>query len=467
MNINRSYKAIAIFLFFAAVFFLFLKSCVPKAPHVLLITIDSLRADHLGCYGYQRNTSPNIDKLAKEGVLFLNCFATGSSTVWSFPGLLTGRYLEVRNADYVLMDNILDKKFITLAEYLKNAGYYTAGFMDKSLLNAGRGFEQGFDYYFYNISGEKGDARAITERVISFLNNYKNNKPFFIWMHSSGCHVSYRFPDRGKYLSIFENDELYKQNDKKLKFTPEDTPNYFISRGYIPRIVSEQGKYNLNYYIACYDAKLRYTDFYLGELLKSIKDNIRDNMIIILTADHGESLGEHNVYFSHGENIHDELLHIPLIINDNRSFKGAEKISTAVSSVDIVPTVLSRINPNWYFLNKNRFDGRDLARLVKNKAINRKYLYSYSPYSRSIRDIKKNVKYVLTSNTREELFLLPDEYANHINSKSKEAASVKEELRETLQIWLKNYPVQTDINAKKRKLDENLRHSLRFLGYIQ
>lgn len=459
MKVNKSPTIIIIFLTFLAIilFGYFFRLQRALRPNVLLITVDALRADHLGCYGYQRNTSPNIDKLAKEGTFFLNCFATGPGTVYSFPGILTGRYLGVNNG-YVLLDNILDKKFNTLAEYLKDAGYYTAAFLHNPHLKINKGFEQGFDYF----RNEGKNAQEMTASVSGFLNQYQGNKPFFIWIHYLDTHTPYTPSE--EYFKIFENDRLYKESDKILELYSGDSHNPFTSQGYIPIITFRENKYSLNYYIACYDAEIRYTDFYIGKLLR----NIKDNTLIILTADHGEAFGEHNRYFVHEEAIYDELLHIPLIIKDNRYFKGSKRLSTIVSSIDIVPTILSRINPIFYFFNKNKFNGIDLKTMVAGKRIKRRYTYAYFPWGWSIRDVKRNIKYILNKNGKEELYFLPDESANRINDDSPKTNYIKKDMRKDLKDWLKKgYPIQADINSKKIYLDKQAKELLRSLGYLQ
>lgn len=458
--------------------FAYFKS-ISNRPNIILITIDALRPDHLGCYGYERNTSPNIDRLAKEGVVFRNCFATSSNTVFASPGYHTGRYLGIKNKNigkFIFMNN-LDKKFNTLAEYLKKLGYYTVALPSSNNIfyRAGSGYEQGFDIYKNSNGRLKGHAKAMTDEIINFLNSRSGNKPFFIWIHYMETHSPYTPPK--EYLKIFENDRLYIENDKTLKSIPDnlESKNNFYSpwqsEGYIPAVFHKdkyklnyyKDKYNLNYYIACYDAEIRHTDYHIGRLL----ENIKDNTLIILTADHGESLGEHNVYFYHGNNIYDEVLHIPLIIKDNRDFQSGKRICTVVSSVDIVPTILNMINPIWYFFNKHRFNGIDLKRIVNGKDIKREYIYSYFPWAYSIRDANKNIKYILNEDGREELYLLPDENNNLINDNSLEVIYIRKELRDKLKTWLKNYPIRSDINPKKVSISEETKEALRSLGYIQ
>jgi arylsulfatase A-like enzyme len=460
-------KILIIFLGCMVVVFMFLvtRAGKQKPPNIIFITVDALRADHLGCYGYQRNTSPNIDKLAREGAMFNKCFATSSATVCSFPSILTGIYLAINKKDYVLYENNLDNKFDTLAEDLKKAGYYTAAFVKNPHLRIKNGFGQGIDY-FRNIMEEEGEAQAITARVLDFLNNYQDNKPLFIWVHYLDPHAPYTASR--EYFKKFENDELYKENDRMLELRPMDLndPNEknpgWASDGYIPDRVFRTGRHNLNYYIASYDAEILQADFYIGKLLESVKDDT----IIILTSDHGESLGEHDQYFSRGANIYDELLHVPLIIKDSLYFKGGKKISTVVSSVDIVPTILSRINSLWYFFNKNKFNGIDLIDMLNGKNTGRRYIYSFSPYACSIRDVRGNIKYILQKKGG-ELYFLPDENTNYVKDNSPQVVKIRKELKIELRKWIERGLIASDVNSKKASLDRETKELLKALGYLK
>ncbi|MFH1507081.1 MAG: sulfatase [Candidatus Omnitrophota bacterium] len=427
-------------------------------PNVILITIDALRADHLSCHGYKRQTSTNIDALAIEGTAFTNCYSVSTATAASTPSLMTGRYLGI-NDIHAFFNSVLDKRFTTLAEYLKNAGYYTTAFFNNGNYRWGTGFEQGFDYY-KDYAKIHGDAEAITNDISDFLNKRSGHKPFFIWAHYINVHAPYNAPE--KYVNAFEGDELWVKNGKKLNVNPKPEAEPDDSWGFIPKVVFREDKYYCNYYIARYDAAIRYTDSHIKKLFRKIPENT----LVVLTADHGEFLGEHNSYFCHGGNIYDAVLHIPLIIKDDKYFKKGGKISMPVSSVDIVPTILSRINPIWYFFNKSKFDGIDLKRNLEGSNIRRKYIYSYAEGSMGIRDVNKNVKYILNGGGEEELYFLPDEDNNLIENDSKAVISIKKELVDNLKIWLKDYPVSCDINPAEASLNEETEENLRSLGYL-
>jgi len=339
-----------------AVIVCWLKWPKPSHPDIILITVDALRADHLSAYGYSRKTSPNIDNLAKEGEIFLNCSAVSSKTVCSIPGLFTGRYLAVNKGESFWV-NVFDEKFATLQRYLKGFGYFTAALVGNIHIKESKGFTKDFDLFYFNNNGENSGYK-LTVEAMKLLNSRRKNKPIFIWLHYMDAHVPY-YPLE-EYLKIFEKDVLFKENDKILCLRPDNlNSSPYSSDGYLPRAAYCEGKLSLNHYIARYDAGILSADFCIGNLL----NNIKKDTIVILTADHGESLGEHNRYFTHGENIYEGVLHIPLILRDNKNFTGGKKISEPVSAVDIVPTILSRIDPLWYFFNSKKFNGIDLRQV--------------------------------------------------------------------------------------------------------
>lgn len=374
---------------------------------------------------------------------------------------MTGKYLAVKKKEYVKYSNNLDNKFDTLAEYLKKMGYYTAAFVSNPNLRMNQGFEQGFESF--SEAGEQGwDSQKMTVEALNLLNNYQGDKPIFIWLHYLEPHIPYT-PSK-EFLRKFENDRLYKENDKILELDPDNNSSSYSSNGYIPKAAFQENKYNLTYYIACYDAEILQADYYIGRLLNGIKDDT----IVILTADHGESLGEHGKYFTHAENIYDELLSVPLIIKDSRYFNGGRKITAVVSTVDIVPTIMNRIAPFWYFFNKNRFNGLDLSGMLDGKNTGRKYIYSYYPWALSIRDVREDVKYIKVIKGMAELYFLPDEYANHINDGSLRVIRIREKLRKELKKWKNaSYPITADINSKKASLDDQTKELLKSVGYLK
>jgi arylsulfatase A-like enzyme len=381
-------------------------------------------------------------------------------TVEASVGFLTGRYLATTKRESS-WGNILDKKFTTLAEYLKGFGYRTIAFLGNPRYEAGTGFEQGFDRFVFAEASDE-----LTQKASEFLKERSGRQPVFLWIHYMDTHIPYRY--RESDFKIFEGDALYGRDDKILKCKPQGLQDHDVwrdwdSSGYIPPRAFHKDKFSLNYYIACYDADILYADALVGALLKRLKKNT----LVVLTADHGTSLGEHNVYFHFGENIYDETLRIPLIIKEGRSFKGGRKVQDVVSGVDIVPSVLARVNPSWYAVHKNEFDGLDLKDAARGAKIPRSYIYSYDPWAWSIRDVATHYKYIYFADRREQLFALPDENLDLTAVVTPEVRAVKERLRGALGSWLKRYPVPSDENSKKISLGQETQDRLRSLGYLQ
>lgn len=458
----------------------FLSMKVSQRPHVLLITIDALRADHLSCYGYERETTPHIDLFARKGVLFSQCYATSSYTASATPGLLTGRYLMPSRPAEALVP--LSKQFTTLAEYLKDAGYFTVGLVTNGKYMGSTGYERGFDFYpsspkyfpemredFIQIESEGGGTHEqspgsvkFTKQILWIVRVLKEaplNKPFFLWIHYIDPHAPYTPPE--EYLEFFKGDALWQKETTQLSLSPHGGSSAHLSGGRIPRFAFQEGHSSLNYYKACYDAEIRLVDFHLDRLLRELPSNT----LVIITADHGESLGEHNTYFSHGENIYDELLHIPLIIKSPRSFKGGSKVSVPVSAVDIVPTILKELRPVWYFFHQRRFDGIPLQRFLSGASgDDRPYIYSYGSGQWSIRDTAANIKYSIDNTGQEELYKIPDENRNLSNSP--EMSAIKRSLKSRLAQWLQKYPVCSDAAQKMPVVDTVVKENLKSLGYL-
>jgi len=272
-----------------------------KVSNVVLITIDTLRADHLGCYGYGKIKTPVIDDLAGEGVLFQHAYTPVPVTFPSHVSILTGTYPpfhKVRNnGNFTLNDEM-----VTLAEIFSGHGYQTSAFIGAYVLDSFYGLDQGFSYYDGDFSeGKDNDERLVQEKKAEQVTNSavkwlkKNYKsPFFIWLHYFDPHAPYAPP------SPFS--EQYHQN--------------------------------------LYDGEIAYTDHCLGEFFDKLREmGIYDKTTIILTSDHGESLGEHGE-LTHGVFIYDVTLRVPLIIK-NKSFPISKRsVSKLVRTIDIAPSLL-------------------------------------------------------------------------------------------------------------------------------
>lgn len=308
------------------------KSSPKRLPNILLISIDTLRADHLGCYGYQGISTPHIDQLAKEGVRFTSCYTPVPITLPSHATIMTGQY----PLGHGVRDNgtfRLGEESLTLAEILKKSGYQTAAFVGAFVLDSRFGLDQGFDLYDDQMAsnGEKSDllfeerrAEEVIEAATKWLTN-KQPGPFFLFIHCFDPHAPYRPPE--SYLGGMQS-------------ACDDPANLAF----------------------CYDREIVYTDDCLGRLFQKMKElGLFDQTIICFTADHGESLGEHGEP-SHSVFIYDSTIHVPLIIRYPGKIPAAASLSSQVSSADIAPTILDLAGIR---LMDSKMQGRSLCPLIR------------------------------------------------------------------------------------------------------
>ncbi|MFH1508445.1 MAG: sulfatase [Candidatus Omnitrophota bacterium] len=422
-----------------------------KPLNVLLITIDALRPDHLGCYGYRRNTSPNIDQLAKNGVRFTQAITQGTITEISLSSLITSTYLSTHGV--YTSGHVIPNSIPTLVELLKSKNYKTC------LIN-GRGvkffqkpsYERALDMY---INAHDFNARNVTFEAIRWLNNNKKSK-FFMWLHYFDPHAPYFAPP--EYRSLFINDEYYRNG---LSIPISD--NCCNSYNDIPSTVAIDGITDVNYYIAQYDSEIKFSDEQIGHLINEIsKLGLLKNTIIIITADHGEYLGEHGIYFIHGS-LFEQVVKVPLIIMCNKIIPKGKVINSQVGLIDIMPTILDLLKDK----NKMEFDGISLMPLISGKPNKREYIFSEfinkNTSARAIRSAEWKLVYYDKDNNY-SLFNLRDdplESINLVNVKAKEFNILKNKLNG----FLNSKKVKND-NLSQFHNEQDI-DKLRSLGYIQ
>jgi len=304
-----------------------------EGPSVILISVDTLRPDHLGCYGYERETSPSVDAFARESILFSRCFAQAPTTRPSCGTIVSGYYpheLKIFNNS----DN-LPLPVTTLAERLREEGYLTIGVVSNFVLRRGGGFEQGFDYYddkMDDLELVRGIPERIAEKTtdtaISLLRLHHRNR-FFIWIHYQDPHGPYT--PRPPYDNMFAGGP---GADRRLPI------NETVSgMGGIPSYQAIDSIRSYNHYFNRYDGEIRYFDEHFGRLVRELRAlDLYDNALIIFTADHGEGMGEHDYYFAHGEYVYNSLVHVPLIVRHGTGETGVREYFAQLA--DIVPMIL-------------------------------------------------------------------------------------------------------------------------------
>jgi arylsulfatase len=297
-------------------------------PSLLLITIDTLRADHLGTYGYARPTSPRLDELARQAVVFEKAYATLPRTTQSIATLLTGLYPKHHQARGLF--SYLPPGNTTLAEILRERGYATRAVVSNIFLQPGKGFEQGFESYSNPRSRFDGDSSAqITSEALGLLAGMQD-RPFFLWVHYLDPHWSYEPEER--LVKRFDPDYQPSEEMRALREGRFLKGDLIFQNPLPPR--------DREHLVARYDAEIAQVDEQIGVLLDGIPAAIRANLLVVLTSDHGESLCEHGYCFAHGETLYDDTLHVPLLFSLPGRLRPERVATTNVSLLDVAPSIL-------------------------------------------------------------------------------------------------------------------------------
>ncbi|MFA5117383.1 MAG: sulfatase [Candidatus Omnitrophota bacterium] len=341
-----------------------------EKPNIVLITLDALRPDHLGCYGYSRNTSPNIDLLAREGVVFEPVIAQGPDTLSSVPSFLTSRYPFVHRR-VVGRTHVLyfDPDIISFPRVLRHNGYHTA-FINNHPYSIRRmkGITRGFDSYM-----ELEDlypARA-TDRALEWIDDHKNES-FFLWLYYMAPHGPYH-PSL-PYSDEFYREGLFKTGERRPIIDlglPGESGNF----GGIPTYVVENNIDDVDYYRAKYDGKIRVADDQVGRLVAELKRlGLYRKTIVIIMSDHGEGLGEHEDYFVHGLTLYDTALKVPMIIRDPRRLKNHPPADRQLRLLDLMPTIMEMAGIRGY---SRQMEGKSMWESVPEESV-RSYSYAFS-----------------------------------------------------------------------------------------
>ncbi len=306
--------------------------------NVLLITIDTLRPDHLGAYGYSRNTSPHLDAFARGGTVFDQAYTYWPKTRGSFVAIMTGR-LASQSGYGKSHPQLLDFN-PTLASTLAAAGYETAAVVDNPNVRRGFGYAKGFARYRETweetrLATEMARARAITADGVRFLSAARPGRPFFLWLHYVNPHAPYQPPPP------FDTAFLDAAAARGPRLPAVDGVHGGVRKGW-----ATPGK-TLGWYQAQYDGEIAAVDAEVGRVLAALEASaVSDRTLVIVTSDHGESLGEHDYYFDHGEDLFDPSLRIPLLVA-GPGVRAGQRAELLASTLDLVPTVLDTVKVSY------------------------------------------------------------------------------------------------------------------------
>jgi len=299
------------------------------APNVVWLSIESLRADHVGCYGYERPTTPTLDALAGEGTVYTQADSVTSWTLTAHASMFTGLYPAAHGVIHP-KDRLSDEA-VTVAEVLRDAGYQTAGIVSGPYLAEAHNLQQGFTYFDPSpISRLHGASADVTNpdmeaALQKFLRSKRDGRPFLLF--------AYYWDTHSEYIPPPPFDTMFVPADARPIKNVQYMPAFKLGRHIMPD--------QLEWLIAQYDGEIRCTDGYVGRLFDELRElGLWENTMVIVTADHGEEFYEHGRN-SHKNSVYVESVHVPLIIKWPRSVTDAPAHDDRmVSLVDLYPTIL-------------------------------------------------------------------------------------------------------------------------------
>jgi arylsulfatase A-like enzyme len=441
-----------------------------KTRNVILISVDTLRADHLGCYGYSKKTSPNIDALAEDSALFYNVYASSPWTLPSHISLLTGLHGVHHQVYYD--DEKMDPNITTLADVFRTNDYSCAAFTGGGFVSTVYGFAKGFDSYNEGVGGvyHQDSAERVYQAVSEWIDRYWD-RDFFLFIHTYQPHTPYICPWPYRRMFLNELD--------KLKHV--DLISHLGGKSGIFKRLPDEERKNI---IGLYDGEIRYTDEKLvGPLLTKLKETgLYQETMIVFTSDHGEEFYDHGGW-AHGHSVYDESIKVPLIIKFPGSRFRGKRSENIVSLVDVMPTILEEM-----ILERSGMDidGQSLITiLIEEEKGNRRFLADLGNNVLNSRIPKK----ISTNQGKNKLILSqrfspadldfftspppktgPIELYDLGSDPGEQINLADAQLRLSNQIikWIDDFYSK----AKKRKpnkaeVDENIREQLKALGYIR
>ena len=298
-----------------------------KRPNVLIYLIDTLRRDRLGAYGYSLNTSPHLDALADDGVLFTNSIAQSSWTRASVASIFTG--VHPRSHGVNGRTNELSSEALTMAAILSASGYQTAGFVTNGNVSPNFGFDHGFETYVHLRERRTTEVHVLSdtlnEQAFAWLESRDTERPFFLYLHAVDPHDPYtpRSPFREQYIQTRQYPDLV---------APRQLFERRLTDHEAAAISSELG--------ALYDAEVAFTDHHFGQLVAWLKNNgLYDSTAILAVSDHGEEFFEHGGW-GHGSTLYQEQLAVPLIVKFPGQVGAGQRVDALAQHVDLLPTIL-------------------------------------------------------------------------------------------------------------------------------
>jgi len=459
-----------------AVFLVFAEKIKPsrKPINVLLIVADTLRTDHLGCYGFSQPLSPNIDLLAAQGMRLRDYNTVVPSTLASFTALLTSHHTKDHGASRNGFNAPDDLP--TLGEAFGDNGYETAAFIASYCLRSEFGISRGFEHFDEQFTQSTilhdnkliRPATDVTDAFLRWLNGREDERPYFAMVHYFDPHFPYRPPKNFV-------DEIRRGQPGSAKASMKD-----INKA--ARALKESGGLPDDYAMelhALYCAEIRYMDDEIGRIVGRIIDRLEGERetLVVFTADHGETFWEHDEYFSHGKCVYDTGISLPLIFHWPGSIEAGTVRTAPLSNIDLAPTLLSLASLGY----PKEFKGFDFSGMITGEggapsSDRMRFAEATKPYkaeegaerpnlnkSKSVR--RGPWKYILTPHldNQGELFNIEEDPQERKNLTGvSELATIAAALRQELERWALIYRAGSDQNYT---IDPEAQRSLEGLGY--
>ena len=434
---------------------------IQKPKNIILVLVDALRADHLGIYGYNKNTTPNIDSLAQNSLFCTNAFSQSTYTPTSMASLFTGTYPFVHK---VFVPPNVDKKYSVLpkslciiSEALHDFGFYTTAILSNGWISPNSNYDQGFDEFLL----VKRKDRIIIDNAIEFIKE-KKDENFFLYIHLLDLHDYFWLNKKNENKKFLKSTYNLSKKMNELHSTKQsDIYKYLIN----PEKEVNISNNDLEYLIDRYDSRLYYTDQLIGELIKALQDEqIFKKSMIVITADHGEKFFEHGELVHGGNTVYNEVVHVPLIIHNKLLFPRQKKVERLVESIDIFPTIIDIFDMNEIVIGDfNQLQGDSILGDVENKAV-----FIVNPKRSKMKILHNNWSLIFSNDVNKiELYNI---YEDPLEKKdvSNQHKDIRDKMLKILRSKMtESMNLSQSVKHEVKKIDNEVKKSLKSLGYIK
>ena len=411
-------------------------------PDVILISIDTLRADHLGCYGYSLPTSPAIDAFRRDAVLFREMIAQAPSTLPSHASLFTSLIPQHHGASST-EGRPLPPEAVTLTEVLRSAGYVTNAVVGGGQLSREFGLDQGFDRY-EQVSPD--EFAATVNEGLALVDGRQPARPLFLFLHTYQAHHPYT-PEKERMARLDRGYEGTLPADISVELLRQ------INHGEVQIDAADLG-----HIVHAYDAEIQSADDAFADLVRGLKEKgLYDESLIILVSDHGEEFGEHGYVGWHSHTLHDELLEVPFLVKLPAQRRHGVAVSGQVQGLDLAPTILAAVG----LPVPSVFEGKSLLPAIRRGTATDETAVIWRETMPGEEGVKSGIRTRHWKMTDSELFDLladPGEMHDLIAAKPQMAQRLRRQLRQRL-------ASRKPLGTKQTPLDVETAAQLRALGY--